>query len=240
MDKFFLSTGCTNLYIFLKRILTNRKPRLDFINKDIEDYSARHTKAASVLLEKIDRETNLNVLRPRMLSGHMQGRILSMISHMVKPRRVLEIGTYTGYSALCMAEGLAVGGKLITIDINEELEPLVTGYFEESNFGNQLEYLIGDAMTLIPTLDEKFDLVFIDADKVNYHNYYELVMDKMNVGGFIIADNILWSGKVTSTPKPNDKDTKALIEFNQKVHDDPRVENVLMPVRDGLMILRVL
>ena len=213
---------------------------MDFIKKDIQDYSANHTTAASSLLEKIDRETNLNVLRPRMLSGHVQGRILSMLSHMIKPKRVLEVGTYTGYSALCMAEGLPNDGKLYTIDINEELEPIVQQYFEESNYTNQLEYLIGDAMQLIPTINEKFDLVFIDADKVNYLNYYDLVIEKMNAGGFIIADNILWSGKVTSSPKANDKDTMALIKFNQKIHEDPRVENVLMPVRDGLMIVRVL
>lgn len=213
---------------------------MDFIQKDIQDYSAQHTTPAGELLEKIDRETNLNVLRPRMLSGHVQGRILSMFSHMIKPKRVLEIGTYTGYSALCMAEGLHQEGRLITIDINEELEPIVQKYFDQSGFANQLQYLIGNAMDIIPGLDETFDLVFIDADKTNYSNYYDMVIDKMAQGGFIIADNILWSGKVTSTPKANDKDTIALIEFNQKVHDDPRVENVLMPVRDGLMILRVL
>lgn len=213
---------------------------MDFISKDIQDYSARHTTAASSLLEQIDRETNLNVLRPRMLSGHLQGRILSMMAHMIKPEVILEIGTYTGYSALCMAEGLSKDGKLYTIDINEELEPIVRKYFEESNYANQLYPLIGDAMDLIPTIKDKFDLVFIDADKVNYLNYYELVIEQMNAGGFIIADNILWSGKVTSSPKSNDKDTKALIEFNQKIHEDSRVENVLMPVRDGLMILRVI
>lgn len=227
------------MYIFLNQILQRSIP-LDFIKKDIQDYSANHTSAASSLLEKIDRETNLNVLRPRMLSGHVQGRILSMLSHMIQPKRVLEIGTYTGYSALCMAEGLSKGGKLYTIDINEELEPIVQQYFDESAYTDQLEYLIGDAMELIPAIDEKLDLVFIDADKVNYLNYYELVINKMNPGGFVIADNILWSGKVTSAPKANDKDTKALIEFNQKIHEDPRVENVLMPVRDGLMILRVI
>ncbi len=227
------------LYIFLNQILQSSLP-LDFIKKDIQDYSAKHTTAASSLLEKIDRETNLNVLRPRMLSGHVQGRILSMIAHMIKPQRVLEIGTYTGYSALCMAEGLPEDGKLYTIDINEELEPIVQQYFNESDYTDQLQYLIGNAMDLIPTIDEQFDLVFIDADKVNYLNYYEQVIGKMNAGGFIIADNILWSGKVTASPKPNDKDTKALIEFNKRVHDDPRVENVLLPVRDGLMILRVI
>ncbi len=228
------------VYIFGLIKFRQRRIPLDFIKKDIQDYSANHTTAASSLLEKIDRETNLNVLRPRMLSGHVQGRILSMLSHMIRPKCILEIGTYTGYSALCMAEGLSDDGKLYTIDINEELEPIVQQYFEESDYTSRLEYLIGDAMELIPTIDEKFDLVFIDADKVNYLNYYELVLNKMNPGGFVIADNILWSGKVTSSPKANDKDTKALIEFNQKVHEDSRVENVLMPVRDGLMILRVL
>lgn len=213
---------------------------LDFIQKDIQDYSAQHTSPAGELLEKIDRETNLNVLRPRMLSGHVQGRILSMFSQMIKPNRILEIGTYTGYSALCMAEGLNETGKLITIDINEELEPIVQKYFDESPYKDQLQYLIGNAMELIPGLEEIFDLVFIDADKTNYSNYFDMVIGKVAKGGFIIADNILWSGKVTSTPKDNDKDTKALIAFNQKVHNDPRVENVLMPVRDGLMILRVI
>ncbi|MEO9966620.1 MAG: O-methyltransferase [Reichenbachiella sp.] len=213
---------------------------MDFISKDISEYSSQHTSKAGDLLEKIDRETNLNVLRPRMLSGHMQGRILSMISHMIKPRAVLEIGTYTGYSALCLAEGLAEDGRLITLDINEELEPLVSKYFQESVYSDRLEYLVGNALDLIPSLNRKFDLVFIDADKTNYYKYYELVIDKMTTGGFIIADNILWSGKVVSKPKAGDKDTKALIEFNQKIHEDPRVENVLLPVRDGLMILRVL
>ncbi|UXX78902.1 class I SAM-dependent methyltransferase [Reichenbachiella carrageenanivorans] len=213
---------------------------MDFIQKDIQDYSARHTAAANDLLEKIDRETHVNVLRPRMLSGHVQGRILSMLSHMIRPHRILEIGTYTGYSALCMAEGLQGDGELITIDVNEELEPIVEGYFQVSPYADQLKYLIGNAMDLIPTIEKGFDLVFIDADKVNYLNYYELILPKMNAGGFIIADNILWSGKVTTTPKSNDKDTLALIEFNKKVHEDTRVENVLLAVRDGLMILRVL
>lgn len=241
MDKFFEVFTYTKLYIFLKQILSViQNERLDFISKDIQDYSERHTSAANELLERIDRETNLNVLRPRMLSGHVQGRVLAMISHMIRPDRILEIGTYTGYSALCMAEGLASNGELITIDINEELEPIVNQYFQASAYSNQLKYLVGNALDLVPELKDKFDLVFIDADKVNYYNYYDLVIDKMNQGGFIIADNILWSGKVISKPKPNDKDTKALIAFNQKVHEDPRVENVLMAVRDGLMILRVL
>lgn len=228
------------MYIFLNQIRLSQKQILDFIAKDIQDYSARHTTAASQLLERIDRETNLNVLRPRMLSGHVQGRILSMISHMIQPQRILEIGTYTGYSALCLAEGLSPEGKLYTIDINEELEPLVAGYFQDSPYADQLIHLVGNAIEIVPGIDEQFDLVFIDADKVNYLSYYEMVMKKMRSGGFIIADNILWSGKVVSTPKSNDKDTQALIEFNNRVHDDERVENVLMAVRDGLMILRVI
>lgn len=229
-----------DVYIFGSNSDLVKSQVLDFIAKDIQDYAAQHTTDASKLLERIDRETNLNVLRPRMLSGHVQGRILSMISHMIRPGKVLEIGTYTGYSALCMAEGLAAGGKLYTIDVNEELEPIVRKYFDESPYTGQLEYIVGNALDVIPGLDEKFDLVFIDADKVNYSAYYEMVIDKMEKGGFIIADNILWSGKVVSTPKPNDKDTQALIEFNKKVHQDDRVENVLMAVRDGLMILRVI
>lgn len=213
---------------------------MDFIKKDIQDYAANHTSPADDLLEKIDRETNLNVLRPRMLSGHVQGRILSMIAHMIKPKHVLEIGTYTGYSALCMAEGLDKNGELITIDVNEELEPIVQQYFDESPFSSQLKYVVGDAIDVIPTIKNTFDLVFIDADKINYSNYYDLVINKMSKGGFIIADNILWSGKVTAPIKSNDKDTLALVAFNKKVHEDPRVENVLLAVRDGLMILRVL
>lgn len=213
---------------------------MDFIDKKIQDYSAKYTSPPGDLLQKIDRETHLHVMRPRMLSGHEQGRLLSMIAHMTRPQRVLEIGTYTGYSALCMAEGLAEDGKLVTIDINEELEDLVRGYFQSSMYEHQIEYRIGNALDILPTLEETYDLVFIDADKINYQTYYHMVMDKMNKGGFIIADNILWSGKVVATPEPNDKDTQALIEFNETVHHDPRVENVLLPVRDGLMILRVL
>lgn len=216
------------------------KTALDFIDKKIQDYSARYTSPSGDLLQRIDRETHLHVMRPRMLSGHEQGRLLSMISHMVRPELVLEIGTYTGYSALCMAEGLAENGKLITIDINEELEDLVRGYFESSIYHHQIEYRVGNALDILPRLDETYDLVFIDADKVNYLIYYRMIIDKMKPGGFIIADNILWSGKVLETPESNDKDTRALIEFNDTVHQDPRVENVLLPIRDGLMILRIL
>ena len=172
-----------------------------------------------------------------MLSGHLQGRVLSMISHMIQPDRILEIGTYTGYSAICMAEGLKATGKLTTIDINQELEKRVSGYFKESGYANQIDYLFGNALDVIPELTDKWDLVFIDADKENYLNYYNLVIDQVRSGGFIIADNVLWSGKVVDDASI-DKDTVAIKDFNKAVHNDPRVANVLFPVRDGLMVLR--
>lgn len=213
---------------------------LDFLDPQIQKYAEDHTIAASELLNKIDRDTHAEVMRPRMLSGHLQGRALSMLCHMIKPKRVLEIGTYTGYSAICLAEGLAEGGKVITLDCNEELEDRVRVYLGESGFNDQIDFQIGDALALIPAIDGPFDLVFIDADKPNYGNYFDMVISKMNKGGFIIADNVLWSGKVLKPADDKDKSTGALVEFNQKVHTDPRVENVLFPVRDGLMILRVL
>ncbi len=209
---------------------------MDFIPTSIQKYAEDHTSPERDILKVINRQTNAHVLMPRMLSGHMQGRILSMISHMVKPTTILEIGTYTGYSALCLAEGLKPGGKLITIDINEELENAVLGYFKTSGFSNALDYRIGNALEIIPTLQTSFDLVFIDADKENYVRYYDLVINRVPLGGYILADNVLWSGKVLDE-KP-DKDTKAIIEFNRKVQDDIRVENVLLPVRDGIMVMR--
>jgi len=214
---------------------------LEFIDEEIQRYAESHTTPASALLEKIDRDTYANVLMPRMLSGHMQGRILAMLSQMIKPKLALEIGTYTGYSALCIAEGLADDGRLITIDINEELEANVSASFSQSKYAHQIDYKIGHALDIIPSLPEPLDFVFIDADKENYLNYYNLVLPKMKRGGFIVADNVLWSGKVLGRmKKEGDKDTPALIAFNQRVHEDARVENVLLPVRDGLMILRVL
>jgi predicted O-methyltransferase YrrM len=172
-----------------------------------------------------------------MLSGHFQGRVLSMFSKMIQPKCILEIGTYTGYSALCLAEGLKENGKLITIDVNEELETRVRSYFEASEFRSQIEYKIGDAMKIIPELNEQFDIVFIDADKLNYINYYNLVFSKVKIGGYIIADNVLWSGKVADESK-NDKDTELLRAYNLLNHKDERVENVLLPIRDGLMVAR--
>lgn len=210
---------------------------MEFLNKELSDYVDAHTSEEPEVLKKLTRETYLKVLMPRMLSGHYQGRLLSMITKMIQPTKVLEIGTYTGYSAVCFAEGLKEGGKLITIDINEELETMVRKVFDEAGVSQKIEYKIGNAMDIIPTLNQTFDLVFIDADKINYLNYYHLVFDKVSKGGFIIADNVLWSGKIVNTEKI-DKDTKALMDFNDFVHQDTRVENVLLPVRDGLMILK--
>ena len=211
---------------------------MEFISDDLASYVEHHTQGESTLLHKINRETHLEVLRPRMLSGHLQGRVLSMLSKMISPKYILEIGTYTGYSALCLAEGLKRGGRLITIDKNKELEVRAKEYFGESDFKDQIELIIGNALEIIATLDESFDLIFIDADKTNYLNYYNLVIDKLAAGAFIIADNVLWSGKVVQSVDTADADTKALLEFNRIVQNDDRVENVLFPIRDGLMIIR--
>jgi caffeoyl-CoA O-methyltransferase len=209
---------------------------MEFIEKEIDDYVCDHTEPENDLLKRINRETHMEVLIPRMLSGHLQGRVLSMLSNMIKPECILEIGTYTGYSALCLAEGLSNDGKLITIDINAELEKRVRGYFQSSEYSNRIDYRVGNALEIIPTLNEKIDLVFIDADKENYYRYYELVFDKVKPGGFIIADNVLWSGRVLQEKK--DHDTMAISEFNDRVHSDSRVSHVMLPVRDGLMIVR--
>ena len=212
---------------------------MEFLDLEIEQYIEGHTSKENELLQRINRETHLEVMRPRMLSGQVQGRLLSMFTKMISPKNILEIGTYTGYSAICMAEGLADQGRLITIDVNEELEDRVRGYFEEAGLTNTVDFLIGNAMKIIPTLDQQFDLVFIDADKLNYSKYLGLVFDKVPNGGYIIADNVLWSGKVVEKfRKVLDKDTEALLKFNKEVHEDPRFENILLGVRDGLMILR--
>ena len=209
---------------------------MEIVPTEIQQYAELHTSAESDLLKTINRETYAQVLMPRMLSGQVQGRFLSMVSHMIKPDRILEIGTYTGYSALCFAEGLSDKGKIITIDINEELENRVRKSFGESVFHDQIDYRVGNALEIIPTLNETFDLIFIDADKINYSQYYDLVFDKLKVGGILLADNVLWSGKVLA-PDP-DKDTKAILEFNKKVQMDPRIENVLLTIRDGIMMVR--
>ena len=212
---------------------------MEFLDIDLQKYVEDHTGSERELLHQINRETHLEVLKPRMLSGHLQGRVLSMLSHMIQPKNVLEIGTYTGYSALCLAEGLVNNGKVITLDVNEELEPRVREYFSQSDYNDVIDFRLGNALDIIPTIDIDLDLVFIDADKENYSNYYDLVIDKVNPGKYIIADNVLWSGKVLEKyRKKLDKDTEAILSFNKKVHEDPRVENVLFPIRDGLMILR--
>ena len=209
---------------------------MDFLPADINKYSEDHTSQESDLLRRINRETYAEVLMPRMVSGHLQGRFLSMVSHMIKPQNILEIGTYTGYSAICLAEGMQPNGKLVTIDVNEELEKRVRGYFREGGLENKIDYLLGDAATIIPALNSSFDLVFIDADKENYAKYYELVFDKVPMGGYILADNVLWSGKVVQ--EKIDKDTKAIKSFNEKIQSDSRVENMLLPLRDGISLVR--
>ena len=211
---------------------------MDFLPQAIEAYSDFFTEPESELLQELNRETYAKVLMPRMLSGHIQGRVLSMLSKMIQPKVILEIGTFTGYSAICLAEGLTKDGKLITIDINDELEGMVRRFVQRSDYGSQIDVRIGKALEIIPLLNETYDLVFIDADKENYSAYYDLVLDRVRPGGFIIADNVLWSGKVLMKESDMDRDTLALHQFNQKIHSDARVENVLFPIRDGLMIIR--
>ncbi|WP_341905885.1 class I SAM-dependent methyltransferase [Fluviicola taffensis] len=211
---------------------------MEFIDQALDDYCGAHTTAESALLAKLNRDTHVNILQPRMLSGHFQGRLLSLLSKMIRPERILEIGTYTGYSALCMAEGLTETGKIITLDINAQLEDFVRSYISESEYASKVDYRICNAMEEIPQLNEQFDLVFIDADKLNYINYYNLVFDLVKPGGYIFSDNVLWSGKVVQTEGKIDKDTRLLKEFNQLIQNDPRVENILLPIRDGIMIAR--
>lgn len=210
---------------------------MQLLPPSIDTYVQAHTEPESDLLARLARETEARVLLPRMLSGHVQGRILAMFSRMMKPSRILEIGTFTGYSGLCLAEGLPSHGELISIDINEELEDMVRRYWDEAPQASQMKQLIGNAMQIIPSLPGNFDLVFIDADKLNYQNYYNMIIDRVPPGGFIIADNVLWSGKVAD-PAVQDKDTKAIRAFNDFLHEDKRVENTLLAVRDGLLILR--
>lgn len=214
---------------------------MDLIDKKIQEYCDLHTTQESEALKKLDRDTYANVLQPRMLSGHFQGRLLSMFSKMCTPKMILEIGTYTGYSAICLAEGLTENGKLITIDVNPEQEHRIRKYFAEAGMENKIQFIIGDAYNIIKTLPYTYDLVFIDADKPNYLKYYKQVIELVNKGGYIIADNVLWSGKVIDEKElAKDKDTKILDEFNQFIQQDERVENILLPIRDGLMVMRKL
>ncbi|WP_417356673.1 O-methyltransferase [Flavobacterium sp.] len=213
---------------------------MHFISEELEDYAALHSENEPDLLQKLNRETHQKILQPRMLSGHFQGRVLSMISKLVNPKNILEIGTYTGYAALCLAEGLAPDGELDTIDVNEELVDFQRKYFDLSDYKNQIHQHLGSALDIIPTLNKKFDLVFIDADKENYIHYFNMIVPLMNKGGIILSDNVLWSGKVLEELKPNDISTKVLLEYNKLLKDDPRVETVLLPIRDGLTVSRVI
>lgn len=212
---------------------------MDFLPVELQQYVENHTSGESEILKKLNRDTRVNVMKPRMLSGHFQGRLLAMISYMLRPQHILEIGTYTGYSAICLSEGLAEGGLVHTIDVNAELEEMVRRYFAEACVTDKIKYYLGPALSIIPTLPYTFDLVFIDADKMNNANYFDLVLDKVRPGGFIITDNVLWSGKVVDTGNGKiDKDTQSVLDFNQKVQEDVRVENILLPIRDGLLIAR--
>lgn len=210
---------------------------MNLFETKLDVYVEEHTEEENELLKKINRDTHVNMVNPRMLSGHLQGRILSMLSHMIAPKNVLEVGTFTGYSALCLAEGMQENGVLDTIDVNEELEKRVRTYIDNSIYKEKIIQHVGNALDIIPTLDKKYDLVFLDADKENYLKYYPMLFDKISTGGYIVVDNVLWSGKVIECEKM-DKKTQSIIDFNKFVNEDHRVQNVLFPIRDGLMILR--
>ena len=213
---------------------------MHFISQDLEDYIEQHSEKEPELLAALNKETYQKILLPRMLSGHFQGRVLSMLSKLIRPVNILEIGTYTGYSAMCLCEGMQENGTLHTIDIKEELIDFQRKHFDKSPWGKQIVQHLGEALDIIPTLDLKFDLVFIDADKENYINYFEMIVPKMNKGGIILSDNVLWSGKVLEPLQSNDLSTKILVEYNQLLKKDPRVETVLLPIRDGLTVSRVM
>lgn len=211
---------------------------MEFISRELHQYCEQQTSSESDLLHQLNRDTHLKVLSPRMLSGHLQGRFLSMVSHMIQPSYILEIGTYTGYSALCLAEGLTESGQLISLDVNEETSEMAKQYINQSSFKDKIHLKVTDAKTFIPGISNQIDLVFIDADKQNYNLYYDLVFDKVKSGGYILADNVLWSGKIIMPEENMDKSTKAIHEFNKKIQADPRVENILLPIRDGIMMVR--
>ena len=218
-----------------------KKPlQMHFISQELEDYIEQHSEKEPQLLAALNKETYQKILLPRMLSGHFQGRVLSMLAKLIRPVNILEIGTYTGYSALCLCEGMQENGTLHTIDIKEELVDFQRKHFNKSPWGQQIIQHLGEAVDIIPTLDVKFDLVFIDADKENYINYFNIILPKMNKGGIILSDNVLWSGKVLEEVHPNDVSTKILVEYNALLKNDPRVETVLLPIRDGLTVSRVL
>ena len=213
---------------------------MHFISPELELYVERHSENEPALLAALHRETYQKIMQPRMLSGHFQGRVLSMLSKLIRPATILEIGTYTGYATLCLAEGMQENGSIDTIDINEELSSIQKKYFDLSPWKDQISQHLGDALEIIPTLGKTYDLVFIDADKDNYLNYFDMILPLMNKGGIILSDNVLWSGKVLETPDPRDLSTNVLLEYNKKLKEDPRVETVLLPIRDGLTVSRVL
>lgn len=213
---------------------------MHFISQDLENYIEQHSEKEPELLAALNKETYQKILLPRMLSGHFQGRVLSMLAKLIRPVNILEIGTYTGYSALCLCEGMQENGQLHTIDIKEELVDFQRKHFDKSPWGKQIVQHLGEATAIIPNLDLKFDLVFIDADKENYLNYFELIVPKMNKGGIILSDNVLWSGKVLEPLEKKDISTKILLEYNLLLKNDPRVETVLLPIRDGLTVSRVI
>lgn len=213
---------------------------MHFIPEELDTYVVKHSQKEPELLQQLNRETYQKIIQPRMLSGAYQGRVLSMLSKLINPKNILEIGTYTGYSAICLAEGIQKDGELHTIDINEELEDFQRKYFNLSSYGKQIHQHVGDATKIIPDLDMKFDLVFIDADKPNYPTYFELVISKINSGGVILSDNVLWNGKVIEKVDEEDISTKALLKYNTLLIEDKRIETILLPIRDGLTISRVL
>ncbi|RKN78400.1 O-methyltransferase [Ulvibacterium marinum] len=213
---------------------------MHFLSPILEEYIAAHSQEEPEVLQELTRETHLKVVRPRMLTGHFQGRVLSLLSKILGPKNILEIGTYTGYSAICLAEGLSNQGKLHTIDKNEELYEIQRRYFNKSGFGGQIVQHTGDALEIIPELDIVFDLVFIDAEKLDYPAYFEAVLKKTQSGSVILSDNVLWSGKVVDPLDPKDKTTKVVLDYNRQLKDDPRVETALLPIRDGLTLSRVL
>lgn len=212
---------------------------MHFLSPDLEDYIKSHSEEEPKLLQELTRETHLKVVRPRMLTGHFQGRVLSILSKIIHPKNILEIGTFTGYSALCLAEGLQKDGQLHTIDTNEELHEMQRKYFDKSDYGNQIVQHTGDAKAIIPTLDSVFDLVFIDAEKKEYPEYFELILKKTKSGSVILSDNVLWSGKVVEPVDAKDKATQILVDYNRMLKQDSRVETVLLPIRDGLTLTRV-
>jgi caffeoyl-CoA O-methyltransferase len=213
---------------------------MHFLSEELDTYVTVHSQDEPELLAQLNKETHQKILAPRMLSGHFQGRVLSMLSKIIHPKTILEIGTYTGYATLCLAEGLAENGTIDTIDNEEELFDFQRKYFDKSQWSGQITQHLGDGLDIIPTLTKKYDLVFIDADKENYINYFHHIVPMMNKGGIILSDNVLWSGKVLEEVKGNDITTKILLEYNKLLKEDPRVETVLLPIRDGLTVSRVL